>query len=78
MRPVLGCGGANNTKMKRKKEGKKEPAGQALDYSRLESHELESCEQHLKALAEASGYQAMKKEYLRRLAEIEAEKEKRK
>jgi len=57
-------------KSKREKAG--EPPGQNLDYSKLSKGQRDACRQNLDSLVKTSGYPAMKAEYIRRLAEIEA------
>lgn len=63
--------------MKKKKQ-KQEPAGQELDYSKLDASQLDACENQLKGLIESSSYQEMKEEYIRRRNLILAEKGKAK
>ena len=59
-----------------KKSNQKDATGQGLNYSNLEKDELKSCEGQLKYLAKNTGYAGMKEEYMRRLAQIRAAKEK--
>jgi len=68
------------TKNNMKKKAKQQPAqpqAQALDYSSMSRASLDSCEAQLKSLVETTRYPEMKKEYLARLAKIEAAREKR-
>jgi len=57
---------------KSKREKATERPDQGLDYSKLNKSQRDACRQNLDSLVKTSGYPAMKAEYIRRLAEIEA------